>query len=407
MDAVSKELLVSLSERKQIMVEQLHQFCDINSGTDNLKGLERMHQTLALAFKPIADKLETRPLSPVTTVNMTGELTTQSCGDALLIRKRPDLKRRILLAGHMDTVYSAVNPFQTLTYVNENHVNGPGVADMKGGLIVMLHALAAFEESPIAKTLGWDVLINADEEIGSPASSILIDEMAPRYQAALVYEPAMNIEGTFARNRKGSGKLTLVATGKASHAGRAFYDGRNAICYLAEAIISIHALNGRREGVTINVGKIAGGEALNVVPDKAVAKLDIRISQADDEFWVMEQLYTLFQNLKRDDYSLTVHGGFGRPVKHADAGTIRLFNRIKHIGEQMNLTINWQDSGGCCDGNNLAHHGLPVIDTLGVRGGYIHSRDEFVLLDSLVERSTLSTLLLLDLAEGSLEELNA
>jgi glutamate carboxypeptidase len=406
MDAVSKELLVSLSERKQIMVEQLHQFCAINSGTDNLQGLETMHQTLARAFKPIADKLETRPLSPVTSVNMTGELSTYPCGDALLIRKRPELGRRVLLAGHMDTVYSSSNSFQTLTYINDNHLNGPGVADMKGGLIVMLHALATFEESPIAATMGWDILINADEEIGSPASSILFDEIAADYQAALLYEPAMNEEGTFAKNRKGSGKLTLVATGKAAHAGRSFYDGRNAICYLAEAITTIHALNDRRDGVTINIGKIAGGEALNVVPDKAVAKLDIRISHPKDEFWVMEQLYAIFQTLKREDYSLTVHGGFGRPVKQAGAATTRLFNRVQHIGKQMGLSINWQDSGGCCDGNNLAHHGLPVIDTLGVRGGYIHSRNEFILLDSLVERAALSTLLLLDLAKGSLEELN-
>ncbi|MCC5015274.1 MULTISPECIES: hydrolase [unclassified Legionella] len=405
MDRATKELVHALSGRKQAMIEQLHQFCTINSGTENLQGLAQMHQLLSNAFMPVADKIQT-PKPPVTTtINMTGDTIVQHCGDILFIRKRPELKRRVLLCGHMDTVYAANHPFQNLTYLNDNEINGPGVADMKGGIIVMLHALAAFEESSTASGLGWDVMINADEEIGSPTSSPFLAEIAANYQAALIYEPAMNTEGTLAKNRRGSGKLTLVATGRSAHVGRAFFEGRNAICYLAEAITAIHALNGQRDGVTINVGKIAGGEALNVVPDKAVTKLDVRINQPDDEVWVRQQLTTLINKMKRDDYSLTLHGDFGRPVKRISEGTERLFNRIKQVGRALGLSIDWQDSGGCCDGNNLAQHGLAVIDTLGVRGGNIHSPNEFVLLDSLVERASLSTLLLLDLANGGLEEL--
>ncbi|KTD01922.1 hydrolase [Legionella feeleii] len=405
MDRVTKELVHALSGRKQVMIEQLHQFCAINSGTENLQGLAQMHQLLSTAFMPIGDKIQTPKPPATTTINMTGDTIVQHCGDILFIRKRPELKRRVLLCGHMDTVYAANHPFQNLTYLNDNEINGPGVADMKGGLIVMLHALAAFEESSTASELGWDVMINADEEIGSPTSSPFLAEIAANYQAALIYEPAMNTKGTLAKNRRGSGKLTLVATGRSAHVGRAFFEGRNAICYLAEAITGIHALNGQRDGITINVGKIAGGEALNVVPDKAVTKLDVRINQPDDEAWVRQQLTTLINKMKRDDYSLTLHGEFGRPVKRISEGTERLFNRIKQVGRELGLSIDWQDSGGCCDGNNLAQHGLAVIDTLGVRGGNIHSPNEFVLLDSLVERASLSTLLLLDLASGGLEEL--
>jgi glutamate carboxypeptidase len=269
----------------------------------------------------------------------------------------------------------------------------------------MLHALSAFEQTDMASELGWDVVINSDEEIGSPASSMLFDELAPNYQAALVYEPAMTATGTLAKNRKGSGKLTLIATGKAAHAGRSFDEGRNAICYLAEAVTAVHALNGQRDGVTINVGKIAGGEALNVVPDKAVAQLDIRISLSEDEFWVREELNKLINSMKRTDYSLTVHGGFGRPVKRVCNATERLFKRVQNIGKELGLSIDWKDSGGCCDGNNLAHHGLAVLDTLGVRGGNIHSSEEYILLDSLSERAALSALLLTDLAQGGLEDL--
>jgi glutamate carboxypeptidase len=400
-----KKLIDITKDNQKIMVDQLHQFCDINSGTTNLPGLELMAETLHSAYKPIADTIVRKKVEPLSLYNLTGNASLNHFGDALFISKRPHLKRRILLSGHMDTVYSATNPFQKLTYINENYVNGPGVADMKGGLIVMLHALSAFEESNVSEDLGWDVLINSDEEIGSPASSALFDELAPNYQAALVYEPAMTATGTLAKNRKGSGKLTLIATGKAAHAGRSFDEGRNAICYLAEAVTAIHALNGQCDGVTINVGKMAGGEALNVVPDKAVAQLDIRITLPENEFWVRDQLDKIIANLKRTDYSLSVHGTFGRPVKRVCSGTERLFQRIQILGKEVGLSIDWKDSGGCCDGNNLAHHGLAVLDTLGVRGGNIHSAEEYILLDSLSERAALSALLLADLAQGGLEDL--
>lgn len=399
MDKSLVELLPFLHTSKHLMVEQLHQFCELNSCTDNLPGLKAMHAILQKAFTPIADIIETHSLAPISTMDMSGNITLQNCGDILFIRKRPALKRRILLSGHMDTVYGATHPFQTLTYINDNCVNGPGVADMKGGLIVMLHALSAFEGTPYAAEMGWDVVINSDEEIGSPASSPFFSGIAANYQTALVYEPAMTADGTLAKNRKGSGKLTLIATGKAAHAGRAFHEGRNAICFLAEAISEIHALNGARDGVTINVGIIAGGEALNVVPDKAVAKLDIRISHPEDETWVRQNIDSIISKLKRDDYSLTVHGNFSRPVKRVNAATERLFSQVQHLGQELGLSIDWKDSGGCCDGNNLASHGLAVLDTLGVRGGDIHSSKEFMLLDSLVERAALSALLLVKLAQ--------
>lgn len=399
MDKLVSELISLLHANQKTMVKQLHEFCEINSSSDNLPGLATIHRALQKAFFPIADLIESRDLPSIPIVTMAGDTTLQDCGDVLFIRKRPHLKRRILLSGHMDTVYPATHPFQTLTYINENCVNGPGVADMKGGLIVMLHALTAFESSPYAETLGWDVVINADEEIGSPASSALLANIAPNYQAALVYEPAMTTSGTLAKGRRGSGKLTLIAKGKAAHVGRAFDEGRNAICFLAEAVSAIHALNGKRKGVTINVGKIAGGEALNVVPDNAVAKLDVRISHPDDENWVRLQIDNIINKMQRDGYSLTVEGEFGRPVKPVNAALEHLFARAQHAGKKLGLAIDWQDSGGCCDGNNLAFHGLPVLDTLGVRGGNIHSPDEFILLDSLVERAMLSALLLIDLAK--------
>lgn len=404
MKTLAQDLLSFLRTNQPTMVAQLHHFCEINSGSDNGPGLSTMHRTLSAAFAPLADEITTLSLPPMSTMNMAGESCMEAVGDVLYLRIRPELPHRVLLSGHMDTVYGASHPFQTLTYLNDNHLVGPGVADMKGGLIVMLHALMAFEETPYRTALGFDVIINADEEIGSPGSSTLFAGLVKNHRAALLYEPAVGRNGSFAKNRKGSGKLTLVATGKAAHAGRSFDQGRNAICFLAEAITAIHALNGTRAGVTINVGKIAGGDALNVVPDKAVAKLDIRISAPEDEPWVRDQLTRIIARMSKEGYSLTIHGEFSRPVKRVDKATQDLFFRLQRLGEELGLSLDWEDSGGCCDGNNFSALGLPVIDTLGVRGGDIHSSNEFVLLDSLVERATLSALLLIELARERIEE---
>ncbi len=394
-----------LNENYPVMVSQLQQLCLINSGTSNLAGISLMHDALKNCYAPIADALLTKKLPSFSAIDMHGKTQEVFCGDSLFIQKRPHLKRRVLLTGHMDTVYPEDSGFQQLKQLSKNILNGPGVADMKGGLIVMLHALQLFEDLPGADHLGWDVLINSDEEIGSPASAAWLAGIAKNYQAALVYEPAVNTNGDFAKNRKGSGKFTLVAKGRAAHAGRAFSNGRNAICYSATTVLAMDALNNQRPGVTINIGLIQGGEALNVIPDTAVVKLDVRVESSDDATWVLQQLQDIVKKNARKDYSLTLHGAFGRPVKKVQQNTINLFTRIQKHGRSQGLNLGWHDSGGCCDGNNLAANGLAVIDTLGVRGGNIHSPDEFIALDSLVERASLSALLLEDLANGGLEEL--
>ncbi|MFZ4076794.1 MAG: hydrolase [Legionellaceae bacterium] len=402
MDKETTAILQTLKAKEPVMIEQLITWSHINSGSTHLKGLHRMREALRDVFLPVMDTCEQHTLPPIQTLTLSGEEKQQLTGDLLFLRKRPSLKRRILLTGHMDTVFDEHHPFQTPVMLHENTLNGPGVADMKGGLVVMLHALTAFETLPIAQTLGYDIILNADEELGSPASSHFFETITHPYEAAFVYEPAMDSEGTLAKNRKGSGKLTLIATGKTAHAGRDFYEGRNAIVYLAEVIVALHALNEQQEGITLNIGQIRGGEALNVVPDQALIKIDVRITQPSDEHWVREQIKIIFDRFKRPDYTLTLHGDFARPVKRVDTPTVALFERAHIVGQKLGLNLTWKDSGGCCDGNNLARLGLPVLDTLGVRGGNIHSQHEFVLLDSLVERAALTALLMQDIAEQGL-----
>ncbi len=386
------------------MIKTLHEWCSINSGSTNLEGLHHMHQVLHKAFAPLADMIETHPAPSTSIISLEGNDKIQSYGNILFIRKRPKLQRRILLCAHMDTVFSAHHPFQQLKMLDANRLNGPGVTDMKGGILVLLHALRAFEKTQEAQSLGWDICINADEELGSPGSRVFLEKIAPQYPIGLVYEPAMTENGLFAKNRRGSGKLTLICSGRSAHAGRDFHEGKNAIVQLSKVLIDIHALNQKRKNVTINVGQIAGGRALNMVPDKAVAKLDVRITQETDEKWVREAIDKILYRHQKEGYQLKLHGQFERPVKRVNPATLRLFKRIQSIGKKLNLELEWKDSGGCCDGNNLSKAGLAVIDTLGVRGGNIHSEHEFIALDSLIERTLLNTLLFQELAKGGLEE---
>lgn len=402
--ATTKKQIEFLKSHYPAMREQLVHWANINSGSCNLDGLARMHQALQDAFAKTGGLCETLTSNAIPFIDDHGSVVMQETGMILRVSKRLEAPHRILLCGHMDTVFGVSSPFQQVRELGNDKLNGPGVADMKGGLVVMLYALLAFEKTPWAQHVGWQVLINADEEIGSLGSQDVLEKAALEADVGLVYEPSMTPEGTFAGQRKGSGKFTIVVYGKQAHAGRAFHQGRNAVCHLANLVADIHALNSHRENVTINVGYMHGGGALNVVPDVAVAKLDVRILTPEDRDWFLNNLADLIGRYNvTDGYQVQLHGGFSRPPKGFSDSTERLFRTLKDVGSLLGVPVEWQTSGGCCDGNNLAAKGLPVIDTLGVVGGHIHSEQEYVVCDSLITRATMSFLLLVMLAQGHIE----
>lgn len=399
-----KESLNWLPGQAQDMRKLLIEWSDINSGSYHLVGLERMRAALQKQFARLQpDSSEELILAPLERVNARGQIDKISLGKALRFRKRVDAPIKIMLCGHMDTVFGEHDEFQTARLLDENTLNGPGVADMKGGIIIMLHALLALERSSYAENIGWEILLNPDEEIGSYGSAPFLIEGAKRNHLGLIFEPAMTVEGTLAGERKGSGNFAVVAHGVAAHAGRAHHLGRNAIRALADFIQKVDDLNGKRDGVTLNVGRVEGGGATNVVPDLAVCYLDVRTKQESDEKWLLENFETILSDMnKREGFHLDLHGSFSRKPKPLIGKTLKLFELVKRLGEELHLSISWQPSGGCCDGNNLASVGLPVVDTLGVRGGNIHSAEEFMKIDSLVERAQLTALILLTLASGEM-----
>lgn len=383
------------------MVDRIMQWSNVNSGSLNVAGLERMSSLLTQAFLSLGCDSTTVSLPLMEIVDNAGLPQTVEVGPLLRFWKRPEAPIQVLLVGHMDTVFEPEHPFQQAMRHSDSILVGPGVADMKGGLCVMLEALKAFEASSVSKQLGWEVLINPDEEMGSIGSGAYLAERAKAHQVGLLFEPAMDESGTLAGERKGSGRFTVVVRGRAAHAGRDFQEGRNAITALANIIQQLELLNGQRAGVTLNIGQIQGGGAVNVVPALAIARLDIRISEVSDAMWVQEHLKLIINAAnEREGFQVELKGQFNRKPKPMVGKTKELYEWAAGIGKNIGQTLTWKPSGGCCDGNNLYEAGLPNIDSLGVCGGKIHSSEEYLKIDSLASRVQLTTAILLGLNEG-------
>lgn len=385
------------------MVANLVRLANINSGSYNIAGLERMAAELTRLFGSLGGEAHCVALESTMRIGADGEARACELGPLLRLRKHPDAPLRVLLVGHMDTVFGTEHAFQRAEHAGATQLKGPGVADLKGGLLVMLKALECLEQSPWAGRLGWEVMLNPDEELGSPSSAAHLRAAAERNHLGLVYEPAMT-DGAFAAARKGSGNFTAVVHGRAAHAGREHHLGRNALRAAADFVVAVDDLNARHPGVTVNPGFVHGGGPVNVVPELAVVRFNIRLSDPRDEEWVLARLGAIAREINaRDGITLALHGDFGRKPKVLDAAHRQLFELIRCCGQALGLNLTWRDTGGCCDGNNLSAAGLPNIDTMGVIGGGLHSADEYVELTSLVERSRLSALLLLGLASGRLD----
>jgi glutamate carboxypeptidase len=399
MDVLSpSELALTQSARAQPMLSQVERWSAINSGTRNLVGLATVAGELADAFSVLPGEIALVAPEPAESVGTDGTVSAIEHGRHLHLSVRPEAAVRMLFTGHMDTVYPVDHPFQALTMRDDGTLNGPGVADMKGGLALMLAALTAIEASPFGPRIGYDVVINSDEETGSFSSAALIAEAARDKVAALTYEPALP-DGTLAGARGGTGNFSIVVRGLSAHAGRNPEDGRNAI--LAAADIALRLAEARGPRLAVNPARIDGGGPNNVVPDLAVLRVNFRPATQDEIARAQAQIDSAVAMVAaKHDVHIEVYGSFNRPPKPIDAGAEKLFGLVKSSGAALGLDIGWRHSGGVCDGNNIAACGVPVVDTMGARGGAIHSPDEFLIVDSLSERAALSALTIARIAQA-------
>ena len=393
MDAVADypEVFGWIDAQSERMRGFVSDWVKINTFSYNTAGLQHFAGVLKEEWSALGD-LEELSLPPAESIDADGKIVHAPLGRALRIRKRPDAPHQIFLCIHMDTVYPPEGSFREVTLIDQNTMRGPGVCDAKGGLAVMLIAVEALERSPWAKDVGWEVLINPDEEIGSPGSSHLFEEAAKRNHVGLLFEPAMP-DGSLVSHRGGSGSYSVTVRGRSAHAGRDPHIGRNAIVAAAELTVALSKLTA--DSITVNVSKIDGGGPTNVVPDLAICRLNVRARTPQDQQKIVAQIQDAVASFRdRDGIRMELHGGFHRPPKPLDQGTQRLQKQLESCAAELGIPVSWRYSGGVSDGNQLAADGLANLDSLGPRGGNIHSPEEFLLLESLTERAKLATLLM-------------
>ena len=388
--AVLPAPIILLPARAAELRATLIAWSEQNSGSDNFPGLAAMLTVLGRAFATLPGTVDEVPLA-------------DTPARALRVRVRPEAPLQLLISGHFDTVYSADHPFQRCTQLDANTLNGPGVADMKGGLIVMLATLQTFELTPAATRIGYEIILSADEEIGTHGTGPVLAAAAPHHHFGLVFEPARP-DGSLVRTRMGTGSVLATCFGRAAHAAKA-EDGRNAIAALAEFLVAAHRLPAELPGVLLNIGNIrGGGPATNIVPDFAESELDVRISRAGDDARLLSRLHELAAPINaREGFRLDLAPAFNRPPKGTGPAEAAAFAALQTAARDLGLTpFTWVDTGGGSDGNLLYAAGLPNLDGLGPLGDYLHSDRERVDLPSLVTRAQLSALFLHRLATGEI-----
>lgn len=382
MDITTKALQHDLSQRLDELTATVVALAEINSGSFNTEGVDRCGERLAdvvSTLKPTS--VESIVVDPSPGMDPTGQSITRPVGRALRAIKRPDAPFRVCLFGHLDTVFAADDPFQNVK-VADRRLFGPGVADCKGGLVLATEVLRYLDTVEWGSEIGWELLVVPDEEIGSLSSKDLLHQAADAADIGLGFEPALP-SGGVAAARKGSLTGHTVVHGLAAHAGRAHHEGRSAILGLSKLIAELEAHN-VRDGVTVNCGRISGGGALNVVPDFAIASYNMRVETGEDQAWIEERFAAAAEASELD---VDVIWSSARPPKVRTAALDQMLEDVTDSAAQLGFEVIPEDTGGCCDGNDLAAAGLTNVDSLGIFGGGIHSSNEFADVDSIPDRA--------------------
>ncbi|MGB9466980.1 MAG: M20 family metallopeptidase [Candidatus Acidiferrum sp.] len=316
-------------------------------------------------------------------------------GDQLRVTWWPNKSRpegQFFVLGHYDTVYSSGTLAKMPFRVSGGKAYGPGVFDMKAGIVQALFALDTLQRTKAPLTHRLVFLWTSDEEIGSDSSRKLIEAEARRSDAVFVLEPSLGHKGLIKTARKGVGEAEIIVHGRASHAGLAPQEGINAIHELSRQLARIQEWNDPRRGVTVNADIIEGGTRVNVIAERAHAILDLRALRVADMGRIERQLRALRPILP--GARLEIHGGFNRPPLERKSSTA-LFAKAKALAAQMDLSLGECTAGGGSDGNLTAAVGTPTLDGLGAVGHGAHSKDEHILINTMPVRAALLAALLL------------
>jgi len=292
--------------------------------------------------------------------------------------------KRILLLGHLDTVWPLGTLASMPCRLSGGRLWGPGTLDMKAGVAMALTALEMLKEAELLRR-EIVLLLNSDEEIGSPASRPIIKELARECEAVFVLEPARGL--AYKTARKGTGDWKIAVKGVAAHAGADFEKGASAIRELARVVETVSAWTDWKRGLTVSVGKISGGTKSNVIPAEAWAEVDVRIARATDGPRIARKFAALKAADKR--CTLTVTGGINRPPMERSRGTVRLYKKAQELACELGFALDEAATGGASDGNFTAALGIPTLDGMGAVGEGAHARHESVIVEHLATRTAL------------------
>ena len=391
--------IAALPARTAELGALLERWANINSGSGHAAGLARMADTLR------ADFSRAFPAATIEEINTDAPGFNPPGSRALRIRLRPAAPTQVFLCGHYDTVYEADDAFQVCRWLDATTLNGPGVADMKGGLVTILAALQAFEATPHAASVGWEVLLTPDEETGSHGTAHLFRAAARDHQFGFVFEPGRP-NGNIIHSRKGTGGLVAICHGRAAHAAKVPNDGRSAILALAEFLLDAAKIPSEMPDVMVNVGNIRGGTAAtNVVPHFAESEIDIRITKIADSKPLLARFQALADRINtRDGIKLTLKGGFNRPPKECLPAEEAVFPEWQRAARDVGVPeFTWVHGGGGSDGNFLTAGGLPNLDGIGPIGDNLHSDREFCRVETIAPRAQIVALFLHRVAAGEIK----
>ncbi len=367
------------------MISLLKRLVEIESPSHDKSAVDRLGVMVAEECHRLGAKVEIVPIS--------------QAGDQIIARYDPSSpssggvsdKNGILLLSHMDTVFPLGTLAKMPFFQKDGKIFGPGVLDMKGGMVVFLTAIAALREAGKMPDRPITALFTSDEEIGSHSSRTLIERLAKEAGLVLVLEPGM-VDGALKTWRKGVGDFIIKTRGRAAHAGGDHKKGRNAIEELAYQVLAIQKLTDYTRGTSLNVGVIHGGTETNVIPEEAVAEVDLRVLQSSEAERIIAALQALSPVL--DGTSIEVTGSLNRLPMPFDDTMRATFEKAKNIAAGIGIGLKADGTGGASDGNLVAPLGIPVLDGLGPAGEGAHSEREFLFTDSLVERIQLLAALL-------------
>ncbi len=393
MSAEESRLVALIEGRRADLLDDLRLHVGIPTGGFNREGLDRTRDLLTARLKKLNGSVELVSGEPRPDwLYGAGDTGSHVPPTAIVSRvgRNPN-GARILVSGHLDTVHDPRGPFQRLDVAPDRKTAvGPGCVDMKGGLVIAVAALEALEEAGIA--VDWTFVLNSDEETGSYHSEAALRQAAGGVDVALVLEPALP-NGGLVVDRPGSGQFVVRARGKSAHVGRDFKLGVSAVTALAERLVALGKMSAPDAGKIVNVGPISGGIATNVVPESAIAWGNVRFQNPE----IARELEAQVRSLATPEGAMPgveVRTSFNRPAKPLTAGTRALAEFAAAAAGMLGQALPFGSTGGVCDGNILQDAGVPTIDTLGVRGGGLHTPQEWIEISSLVERCQLLGLLI-------------